>query len=141
MGVTAELYPEVLQTQHPAEPLCPEKVCAAFIQRDDVIVGYLGKDPFLFAPDTGPVWPLCGFVAVLKKLHPCLSIAAGQSLHVMLNFEQRVTGLTAVDYCIERIAFFALLVDALKPGLIFHMDHPLSLTGSAGICLLTVKNI
>jgi len=79
VGVAAQFDPQIVHTHDLPETLGPEKVGAAFIERDDVVVFDLGQDPLLLAPDAGAVGPLVALVAVLEKLHPRLGIAAASA--------------------------------------------------------------
>ncbi len=101
--------------EHPAEPLSPEQVGAALVKRDDIVVVDLRQYPFLFAPHAGAVRPLGRLVTVFEQLHPCLCIASGKGLEIVLHFQQRTARLAAIDNRVERILRSALLVDALKP--------------------------
>ena len=120
VGVAAELEPEVVHADELAEPLGPEEVGSAFVERDDVVVGDLRQDPFLFAPDARAIGPLGGLVTVLEELHPRLGAAVGEGLHVVLYFQQRIAGLAAINDLVERILLIALFIDTLKPGSIWH---------------------
>jgi hypothetical protein len=88
VGIAAKLQPEIVHSHDLAEPLGPEQVRAALIERDDVLVGDLRQDPLFLAPDARAVGPLGGLVAVLEELHPRFGTAVGQGLHVVPHFQQ-----------------------------------------------------
>jgi hypothetical protein len=53
----------------------------------------------------------------------------------MLHFQQRAADLASINDRIKRIARPALMVDALKPGSVWHRHHPPHKTGIARIRL------
>ena len=68
--VAALLDPQVLDVQLLAVAVGPEEVRVALVHRHDVLVVDEGDDPFLLAPDTGPVRVHVAVRAVLEELHP-----------------------------------------------------------------------
>src|SRR5262249_18807755 len=109
---------QLIQAHLLAEPLRPEEIGAALVERDDVAVVDLGEDPLLLPPDARPVGPLRRLVAVVEQLHPAARIAAREHLHLVLHFEERAARLAAVDDGGDRIARAAALLDALEPALV-----------------------
>jgi hypothetical protein len=118
MGIAAKFNPEFIQAEHFAEPLSPEQVCAAFIERDDVFIVNPWQDPFLFAPNAGTVRPLVGFIAIIKQSLPIFGIAASKGFEIVLHFKERAALRAAIDDRIKRIDLSTFLVEALKPSFI-----------------------
>ena len=117
MGVAAELDPEIVEPQHFPEAFRPEKIGAAFVERDHVFIVDLGENPFLFAPNPGAVGPLRAFVAVLENLGPAAGIELFELFHVVLHLQERTTFFALINDLIQRIGGPALRVDTLEPGL------------------------
>src|SRR5689334_17948191 len=102
MGVAAEFDPKLFQAKEFAEPLGPEKVGAAFVERDDVVVVNVRQDPFPFAPNTRGVRPLVAFVAPFEKKLPASGGPAFQSFEVVLHLQQGVAPLAMINDGVER---------------------------------------
>lgn len=97
MGISTEFDPEVIHAKHLSKPLSPEQVGASFVKRDDVFVGNLGQNPFLFTPHSRAIGPFSGLAAVIEQPLPYLGIAVGKGMEVMLHLQKRAARLTAID--------------------------------------------
>src|SRR5262249_26810659 len=99
--VAAELHPEIAHPDLATEPLRPEEVRAALVERDHAIVGHVGTDPLLLPPHARPVRPDGALVALIEERLPRFRRPFGerrpQRVHVVDDVEQAVALRTAVD--------------------------------------------
>src|SRR5207302_11494479 len=70
VAVPTLLDPEVDQSELSSVTLRPEEVRSAFVERHDVRVVDVGRDPLLLPPNAAPERPGGALVAIVEKLHP-----------------------------------------------------------------------
>ena len=116
MSVAAKLHPKFIDPNDFAESFGPEKIRAALVKGNNVIVMDLRQNPFLFSPNPGAIWPEITLVTLFEERFPRWRVVAFQRVEVMLNFQKGVALATLIYDRVKRIGGSALRVDALKPG-------------------------
>src|SRR5262249_4721827 len=123
--VAALLDPQVRQPDLASEALGPEQIRAALEHADDVLVGDLGKDHLLPAPDARSVRPLRRVDARVEELLPGVAAGPGEARLVVRDLEQLTALPASVDDLEDVVLLPAGRIDALEPAPIFHPE-PLS---------------
>ena len=112
VAVAAQLDPQVIDADFAPVALGPEEIGAAFVHRDDHVVGQLRHDPLALAPHARAVRPLVVPVAVVEQLHPGGTAAVLQGLDVVDDLQQAVALGAAVDRASDRPRPFAAIETA-----------------------------
>src|ERR1041385_3048706 len=120
MSISAKFYPQFTQTHGFPEALGPKEVCAALIERHDILVLNLWQNPFLLSPNTRAVRPKIAFVSLLEELLPLASRTLPECSQVVRHVQQRAAPLAIVNDPVQRICRSAFRLNTLKPCSIAH---------------------